>query len=219
MTDIHFRSKRVCMNLTDWAAFAAAIDEANPEARYLRSLPLGIDVYGAEPPKVEIEGTFAEFLSDPDVPWEITMIIDPTWQGSWKLGNGGWYVSGPADLVTRFILGGKVVETRPKSPSHISHGEITVNCRPGRREHFNFAQRLFRLLKRFATNTNQISYSYPDYEVRWTQGKGNLNWLGHDAIRWAREDKRRMLCYERRGSGDDWVGWGLRPNDDGIVKP
>lgn len=204
--------------MADWAAFAAAVEKANPAARYLRSLPQGTNLRGVEPPNLQVEGTFSHFLSDPDLPWEITMIVDPAWQGLWKLGNGGWYMSGPADLAIRFVLGGKVVETRPKAPPHISHGEITVNCRPGRPEHFNFSRRLFRLLKKFATNTNQACYSYPQYEVRWTQDKGNLAWLGHDAIRWAREDRRRMLCYEQRGSGENWVGWGLRPNDEGIVK-
>lgn len=212
MTDIHFRSKRVCMSMTDWKAFAPAIEETNQDARYLRSLPLDVDRHTAESPILRIEGAFSDFLNDPDVPWEITMIVDPTWQGSWKRGNGGWYMSGPADLVVRFILGGEVVANKPNAPPHISHGEITVSCRAGRQDHLNFAQRLFRLMKKFATNINQASYSFPEYEVRWTQDKGNLCWLGHDAIRWAREDKRRMLNYDLRG-------WGLRPNDEGIVKP
>jgi hypothetical protein len=210
---IHFRSKYVCMNRTDWKAFAATVMEANPGARYLRSLPSEIDLYSPQPPDFQIEDSFTNLLAHEDPPWEITMHIDPAWQWSWARSDiGRWYTRGASDLVIRFILGGKVFEERATNPTYISQGEIDVSCRAGRKDHYAFAQRLFRLLKRFVTNKNQVCYGWPGYEVRWTREKGNWYWLGHDAIRWAREDKRRLLTWHS-------AGWGVRPNDEGIVKP
>lgn len=210
---IHFRSKYVCMSRTDWKVFAAAVMEANPTARYLRDLPSGIDLYSAQPPDFRIEDSFINLLNHEDAPWEIGMAIGPTEPWSWTRNHvGRWYAYDPADLHIRFILGGNVVEERATNPTYLSKGEIDVSCRAGRKDHYAFAQRLFRLLKRFVTNKDQICHDWPGYEVRWTRETGNWYWLGHDAIRWAREDKRRLLTWH---SG----GWGLRPNDEGILKP
>lgn len=210
---IHFRSKYVCMTRKDWKAFAGAVMEANPDARYLRDLPTGTDLYGAEPPDFGVEDSFTNLLNHEDAPWEISMAIGPTEPWCWMQNHvGRWYAYGPADLHIRFILGGKVMEERTTHPTYLSQGEIDVSCRAGRKDHYAFAQRLFRLLKRFVTNKNQVCYGWPGYEVRWTREKGNWHWLGHDAIRWAREDKRRLLTWHS-------AGWGVRPNDEGIVKP
>lgn len=52
----------------------------------------------------------------------------------------------------------------------------------------------------------------PEYEIGCSIDKGSMAWLGHDAIRWVRNNPKRLLnCQEG--------GWGYRPNDDGIVKP
>ncbi|WP_341704167.1 hypothetical protein [Ferrovibrio sp.] len=68
------------------------------------------------------------------------------------------------------------------------------------------------MFKAVGSNTCQIGVTYPDYRMLWSIDKGSDTWLGHDAVRWAREDRRRLLYYDSRG-------WGYCPNDEGIHKP
>lgn len=219
MADVHFRSKRVCMSLTDWGGFAAEVAKANPGTSYCRSTSEKL-YFQKEPPNLPVSDEFVSFLQDEDdIPYEIDMIRDSDLRLSWNRPVSRWNQRYSSRLLVKFHPGGRVIEDDPRAPPHIRSGEIIVYCSPGKKDDLAFAQRLFRLMRKFTTNTNQACYSYPQYEVRWTQDKGNLNWLGHDAIRWAREDKRRMLCYQRSGSSDNCDGWGLRPNDEGIVKP
>lgn len=206
------------MSLTDWAGFADAVALANPGACYVASVDEAL-YYQETPPEVPKSDALGPLILSPTKPpYEIDMYLDPNLELSWEKWIGRWHTRVKSRLQVKFHPGGRAIED-PRAPPHIRSGEIIAYCRPGVKEDFAFAQRLFRLLKKFATTANQACYSYPQYEVRWTQEKGDLNWLGHDAIRWAREDKLRMLSYERRGSADDWIGWGLRPNDEGIVKP
>ncbi len=70
------------------------------------------------------------------------------------------------------------------------------------------ARRLLYLLGKVATNRNHVYVGYPGYQVITVFEKGGTCWLGHDAIRWAREDPRRLLTMDAASRG------GLRPMDD-----
>jgi hypothetical protein len=72
---------------------------------------------------------------------------------------------------------------------------------PGPGADFALARRLFHLLGKVATNRNHVYVGYPGYEVITVFEKGGTCWLGHDAIRWAREDPKRLLAMHTSGRG------------------
>ena len=211
MTETAFRSKRVCLSYADWIAFGGGLAEAFPAARYY---PIYVDSFYEtdEPPALPVESSLAAFFRDPNPQhYQINMAVAPAWTLRWNRGEHRWYVREFCPFV-RIRPGGRVIDDKPDAPPHIRSGEIDVCCEAGNKEHFAFARRFYRVFRKFASNTDQIGLRYPGYEVLWSIDKGSITWLGHDAIRWARENKRRMLYYDHRG-------WGYRPNDEGIVKP
>lgn len=121
--------------------------------------------------------------------------------------------------IVRILQYRGVWDPKGTAPEHLSRGRIEISCQPGNKNHLTFARQFFALMGKLSTNKNQLRITLPGYNIETVQEKGSLIWLGHDAIRWAREDRRRLLCYERGGSSDNCDGWGLRPNDKGIVKP
>lgn len=207
-----FRSKRVCLSMEDWFAVSEALAEEWPKAIYC---PFYLqDAFGQHPPQLTVGRSLHEVMTLNDRrSREIVMIPNPKWKAELHQSSSGeWRISFPAFPRVDFRPGGQIVDEHLSSPPTIHSGEIDVRCKPREQLHFAFARRFFKLFSRFATNRNQIGVSYPGYEILWSIEKGSDTWLGLNAIRWAREDKRRLLYYDDRG-------WGYRPNDEGIVKP
>ncbi|HLO75373.1 MAG TPA: hypothetical protein VK196_02830 [Magnetospirillum sp.] len=200
---VSFRSRKACLTSADLAAFSALLVENFPTARYFAP-PHFTKCDGPEPPEVLLAFSLATL---PD--YGIYMTIDENWLPQWARcpEDGSWVLSFPRLPYVRFLVG-RMRSADRQRPEHIDPLEIDVSCRPHRKEDFAMARRLFHLLGKVATNRNQVYVSYPDYEVVTVFEKGGTLWMGHDAIRWAREDPLRLLTMHPSGRG------GIRPMDD-----
>jgi hypothetical protein len=201
---VAFRSRHACLSPADLRAFAATLVEAFPTARYYVS-PGYDECRGVEPPPVAT----ALHLLDLNG-YERWMHFDEDWLPQWQKDpyNGYWALCAERLPYVRFLGTPKIWPADQDRPEHIQSIEIDVSCRPHRKEDFTIARRLFYLLGKIATNRNQVYVGYPGYKVHTVFEKGGSNWLGFDAIRWAREDPKRLLAMHPSGQG------GMRPMDD-----
>ncbi|MBX9634195.1 MAG: hypothetical protein K2X44_04365 [Magnetospirillum sp.] len=200
---VSFRSRETCLSPADVKAFAATLVEAFPTARYYVPPGLG-EGYDIEPPTIATALHLLDLTA-----YERWMHFDEEWVPQWRKDPdyGRWVLASPRLPSVRFQMG-KVRPADECRPERISATEIDVSCRPHRKEDFAMARRLFHLLDKIATNRHQVYVSYPGYEVATVFEKGGSLWMGHDAIRWAREDPRRLLAMHTSGRG------GIRPMDD-----
>ncbi|HLO75375.1 MAG TPA: hypothetical protein VK196_02840 [Magnetospirillum sp.] len=202
---VSFRCREACLTPADLKVFSTLLVENFTTARYFADPGLhGLD--GQEPPEVVIAFRLHD-LRD----YEVYMTFDEDWLPQWgRAGHyGDWSLSYPRLPHVRFLVG-RVRPADQRYPERIDSLDIQCSCRPHRKEDFTMARRLFHLLGKVATNRNQVYVSYPGYEVITVFEKGGQGsvWLGHDAIRWAREDPRRLLTMHPSGRG------GMRPMDD-----
>lgn len=200
---VSFRCREACLTPADLRAFSALLVENFPTARYFEKPHLR-DLDGPEPPDITIALRLHD-LND----YQVYMTFDEDWLPQWNKTEyyGDWALAYPRLPDVRFLVG-RMWPANEQRPERIDSFEIQCSCRPHRKEDFTMARRLFYLLGKVATNRNQVYVGYPDYEVITVFEKGGGVWLGHDAIRWAREDPRRMLTMHASGRG------GLRPMDD-----
>lgn len=200
---VSFRSRETCLSPADLKAFAATLVEAFPTASYY--IYPGLDEGGGdEPPLISTALHLLDLTA-----YERWMHFDEEWGPQWQKDpdDGRWVLAVPRLPKVRFLIG-KMRPADADRPERISATQIDVSCRPHRKEDFAMARRLFYLLGKVATNRKQVYVSYPDYKVRTVFDKGGGVWVGYDAMRWAREDPRRLLAMHTSGRG------GVRPMDD-----
>lgn len=200
---VSFRCREACLSPADLKAFAATLVEAFPTARYFAT-PRLRDLDGPEPPEVPIAFSLLGLSGN-----DLYMTFDEDWLPQWNKTEyyGSWSLAYPRLPYVRFLMG-KVWPADGRRPERIDPLNIQCSCRPHRKEDFAMARRLFHLLGKIATNRKQAYVGYPGYEVRTVFENGRGVWLGHDAIRWAREDPKRLLAMHTSGMG------GMRPMDD-----
>ena len=214
-----FRSRDVCFSATDWLQAGEAIKAQYPQSVYIRGAT-GPERIAKSIPAISRKSRLRDLMDETgQLPFEADVCFDPEWQPEFRVReDGGGWIRNPMPLPTVRILQYQGVwGAQGKAPEHLSAGRIEISCQSGNENHLTFARQFFALMGKLSTNKNQLRIRLPSYNVEAVQEKGSLIWLGHDAIRWAREDKRRLLCYERSGSSDSDDGWGLRPNDEGII--
>lgn len=203
----------VWFTLADWQAFSDALAEAYPQARY--DFRPAYDV-GQDRPDIVWENSIA------DVPvsregssyWagDIPMVFDPAWQPTATryrpLYNEPpdtmrWGIAQTPRTPLPFVKFSR--RTAPTADelatmTRFDHSDIHYFCPTGSKAAAAEARRFFRLVEKFCTNRNQAYYRLepfngPGCEFVRTGAKGSWFWLGHDAIRWAREDSRRIMRY------------------------
>lgn len=209
------RRREVGLSYADWLAFGDAWQELYPAGRWLidlRSKPWAF----LERSHVLVDHLCAVMVPNKPplprggFPYFIRSILDPSWQPEYFIEKGVGGCGDSALLTSRHLPsvaimpGCEVLEEDKDWPQRLHGGQIAVNCEKGNEAHLAFARRVFRLFSRFATNRNQLAISYPSYRARIWE-KGSYAWLGHDAMRWAREHPRRMLLFQQ------WHGF--RPYD------
>jgi hypothetical protein len=209
---LSIRSRHVAGTEADFRAFATALTEVFPQARYYlyRSGPLLVD------------GTTPGFDFKPDLfaaggwlPDSTEMVFDPDWEPlfakyqpnrdepdelRWLIRNhprpAVWFRAKPESR--------EALQSQPEHRRHyIGFSQIDFYADPRDPEQAKLRGRFFRLLGKFATNKNQDVYRFPEDTFLRHEAKGSTYWLGHDAIAWASEDSRR---YFRTGGR-----WGVRP--------
>lgn len=195
-----FRSREVCLTEADWTVFAALLVEHLPEARYF-CIPK--DCGGIDPPELQQGLRLQDVLN-----CEIWVHFQLDWAPQWRWRDTSWIMcKWPRQPRVCIQYVGKINSVQPNKPEHIYCSKIDFSCRPGNMEDYALARRLFHLLGKVATNRHQKVVDFPNYETVRVSEKGSSFWLGHDAIRWAKEDPKRILCFQS-------AQWGIRPLDE-----
>jgi hypothetical protein len=206
-------SRSVCLSPLDWMRFATALEEAFPDALYSRNVALA-ELTAAAPPKLRLEHSLCR--PGPDGPTQIH--FGPETELILKR-QMGWQVASEGQFWPQMSVGRPVapLPADAHGPERLRDAQILIHLAPHHNGHARFARRMWRLLARFATSQRQVLVRYPDYEIM-PQPPGAPSssglWIGHDALRWARENPKRLLAYERSRLSPraaDVLGYGYRP--------
>ena len=208
---VSIRSRHLAATEADFRAFASALTEVFPQARY----------YFYQHGPLLVNGTEPRFDFKPDLfaaggwlPDSTEMVFDPHWEPIFAQYQPNsdepdvlrWVIRNHPRPAVWFRAKPESRENLQKQPEHlrnrIGFSQIDFYADPRDPEQAKLRGRFFRLLGKFATNKNQDVYRFPEDTFIRHEAKGSTSWLGHDAIAWAREDSRRYF------SGG---GWGIRP--------
>jgi hypothetical protein len=207
-----FRTRDICFSPADWRRVDEAVASHYPRSTVIRGAT-GPERIAQTIPSISKVNRLSDLMEETgQLPFESEIGFDPAWEPDFRLleNDAGW-MRNPLPLpIVRILQYQAVWDPQGTAPEHLCAGRIEISCQPGNDNHLTFARQFFDLIGKMSTNRNQVRLSVPGYNVDAVQEKGSRIWLGFDAIRWAREDKQRLLYYK--------PGWGLRPNDEGIVK-
>ena len=191
MERVSFRRRHFVFSREDAAAFSELLRDAFPDVRFFDA-PTQREIASENPTPPELH--ILRSLADARQP-QVDIQFDPHWKPQWKPpGAANWWVLMAAPWPSGEVdLGGGVFQNRD-GPPHMAGGYVYFRCEPGNKAHASLASKALRLISKIATNRYQ-AVRYPSYEVIWSLDKGGLFWLGHHAIRWARESPDRLLHY------------------------
>lgn len=211
MDNIRYHEKDLSFLLADWKAFGDALTAEYPWAFYYPFHLAGR--YDSERPNLPIAKHVCDLMESNNLlATEIIMVFDFSYMPVVRRGEFGFWDAGyPPFPYAQLSPGERVFSRTAGGPEYISQGSISVGYRRDVPEDAALAKCFFRILRRFASLRDQVCLTYPDGEVLAASAAGFDVWLGHEAIRWAREDNSRMLAV----SGNK----ALRPSDDNIIKP
>src|SRR5690606_2759692 len=158
---------------------------------------------------------------DPDKFHQSEMHFDPDWKPEWivvgdpindVLPEPGayWDLRAPKLPVFRFEYSFHQ-ERSYDAPEHLTDGEYWFFYAPGDQKHLKIGHRVLRIFRQFATNRNP-ALVYPATRTV-TARRVSPVWLGNDAIRWAREDRNRLLSFWHHRDEPE-RSHGVRPLDD-----
>lgn len=209
---LSIRSRHVAATEADFRAFATALTEVFPGARY--------HFYSDGP--WPVDGTTPGIDFKPDLfaaggwlPDSTKMVFDPDWEPLFAQYQPNrdepnalrWIIRNHPRPAVWFRAKPETREDLQKQPglmrNRIGFSQIDFYADPRDPEQAKLRGRFFRLLGKFATNKNQDVYRFPEDTFIRHLAKGSSYWLGHDAIAWAREDPRRYFSPDGH--------WGIRP--------
>lgn len=205
-------SRSVCLSPLDWTRFATALEEAFPDALYSRAPSLA-ELTRAAPPKLRLEHS----LCRPGADGPTQMHFSPETELILKR-DMGWHVSREGLFWPQMSVGRPVapLPAHAHGPERLREGQILIHLAPQHTGHARFARQMWQLLAQFTTDQRQVLVRYPDYEVmpQLSGASSSGLWIGHDALRWAREHPTRLLAYERSRlttRTTECLGYGYRP--------
>jgi hypothetical protein len=210
---LSIRSRHVAATEADFRAFAAALTEVFPLARYYfyRDKPRPVD--GTTP---DIDFKPDLFAAGGWLPDSTEMVFDPDWEPLFAQYRPDieqpeklrWIIRNHPRPSVWFRAIARPRETLQNRPEHLRYqmgfSQIDFYADPRDPEQVKLRGRFFRLLGKFATNRNQDLYRLEDNAFMRHEAKGSTYWLGHNAIAWAREDARRYFSHDGH--------WGVRPS-------
>ncbi|MCW0235198.1 MAG: hypothetical protein OJJ21_16475 [Ferrovibrio sp.] len=214
-------SRYVCLSPLDWKLFATALEDAFPDAIYSRKLTIEEEI-GAERPEPRLERKLCR--PDPDGPAGIAakgpnqMHFGPATELVVEK-DGRWLITVDGLFWPKMFVGrpGEPTPADAHGPERRREGQIQIHLAPHHKGHARFARQIYRLLAQFTTNERQVLVGYPHYDVLPQPPRPLFGlWIGHDALRWAREDPKRLLAYEWSPMSTrtpDNLGYGYRPKD------
>ena len=212
--NVFLKSRYVWLTETDWKSFSDILSENIPSVSYYADR-------GGAPQSVVLPVTRTEkHLLDVDTScpgWDyarsdIRMTFEPEWQPDYRLRENDvakdrgsyWALTNAVLPNVMFRMWAIYTPDRLHSTGHMIHNDVIFYGRSGNREDRLLSQRFFRLLGKVSTNRDQITISMPERKFMQAEAKGSLFWLGHDALRWARENPERVFFYNSRD-------WAIRP--------
>lgn len=82
--------------------------------------------------------------------------------------------------------------------SVLNLGKVAAHYQEGDKEHLAFIRAVWRMIAQLSTNT--VPWCYHDLAAGEVKGPylANSNWIGHEAMRWVREDPRRCFFHRHR---------------------
>jgi len=201
------KTKLVCFLDRDWLDFDAALHQAFPQARFYIESGLPQYPQGMIPPQV----TFYHRLMDtnPGRQDRVYMVFDPGWEPAFFRYQDPFYPRDPdkwwwsmkppphPSVLWRW-LGGHILEEA--AIEFLATSEIHFYATPGDKAHAAVSGKFYRLLGKLATNRKGLAWvTMPEFEVSQAVHKGAMDWCGHHAIEWARQEPNRVLFYMKHG--------------------
>lgn len=206
MAHVLIRRRHVVLSPKDEADYGALLSEAFPEVRFYDELCHAEENRPGRPPRIPLRRSLADCRRE-----FVGILFEPDWKPRWHRVTpykwrtvGNWpYPNGHMER------SGRILPASERSPESIPTGEIYFRCFKGDAEHMAVARKALRLLTKVAVN-RCMSVDWPSMEVVDRCEGGGRYWIGHDAIRWAREDPSRFVGFFPYASGY----WGFRPLDE-----
>lgn len=211
-----FRTRHICFTMADWRIIGDALRLACPYARYYRRGEFR-EYNQPEPPDIKLHDHICDLaVGANEFPWEISISFDPDWtlefvhdgRLPWRPKTNG---SEPYAYIRPFS---SIYPARSGEPERVVHGELYFATEPNNENHKAFQRDFFALLGRYSSNRHHVEVWTPGYEMSDPMVSTKI-WFGHEAIRWALEDPRRVLAYGRTSNpGEPMRGHGYRPVEE-----
>jgi len=211
-----FRTKHVCLTMEDWGRIGDDLVKQFPKIRFVRGIS-DAEWRGEAQPDIRIEENLRAVLLSVRESRVFRAFFEPNLQLGlrrelYESTNGESYMvwrSNPSGLprIRVRTSAGPDMGWDGKGPEQLRNDKIEFACEPGNKNHLALAQQFFGILRRQISKEPLVSVG-PGYEVQPTSRTAALEWIGKDAMRWAREDTKRLLR-SSQSHGD----WGFRPVD------
>lgn len=201
------KTKLVCFLDRDWLDFDAGLHKAFPQARYYVETGLPQWPQGMTPRKVELFGRLMD--TQPGRHDRVFMVFDPDWKPEFyrylnplypESEHEWWWQMKPPPypFVLWRWLGGHVLQDG--AVEYLAKSEIHFYATPGDKAHAAVSGKFHRLFAKLATNRKGLVWvRMPELEVSEAVHKGAIDWCGHHAIEWARQEPNRVLFYMKHG--------------------
>ncbi len=212
-----FRTKEICLTMDDLGRIGDDLTVQFPTIRFMRKLT-DAEWRGEARPDLRIESNLRSALSSLTSSHEISVFFEPYLQLNlrqelYKTFDGEsypvWRYNIPGLPHLRMIPSGHPNRGWDgKGPERLSRTKIDFAGEPGNKNHLALAQQIFGIIRRQVKKAPLLRVEYPSYESQPSTGDTRLEWITQDAMRWAREDPKRLLKPDMRRDG---TGWGYRP--------
>jgi hypothetical protein len=214
-----FRTKEICLTMDDLGRIGDDLSVQFPTIRFMRKLT-DAEWRGEARPGLRIESNLRSALASLTSSDEISVFFEPHLQLNlrqelYKTFDGEsypvWRYNIPGLPHLRMIPSGYPNRGWDgKGPERLSRTKIDFAGEPGNKNHLALAQQIFGIIRRQVKKEPLLCVDYPSYESHPPIRDTRLEWITRDAMRWAREDPKRLLVPDIRPDG---AGWGYRPVD------
>ena len=202
------RSRNICFIKEDWEAVGDALLIACPYAQYKRHITPPERIL-PEPPEPPISRHICDLVQPVN---RFAVDISVQFYGGPQAGHDPEDPARTIAMAPSFSIrdAGRIYPA-DHEPEQASSGRLDFWLESNNADHIAFMRQIFSLFGRFSSNRHQMTVSYPDYEDYRHKVVGDL-WLGHEAIRWALEDPKRILDYRTYSNPNEPIrGSGIRP--------
>lgn len=214
-----FRTKHVCLTLDDWGRIGDDLVRQFPTVRFRRQITTA-EWRAEAPPDIQIESSLRPILWSSRESYAFDAFFNPDFQLGLRRELYKPY-EGDGFMVWRYNRTGVPrLDIKPagrphrgwndKGPERLSRAKIDFAGEPGNKSHLMLAQQIFGIIRRQVKKAPLLRVDYPSYESRASVRDTRLEWITDDAMRWAREDPKRLLMPNMKADG---TGWGYRPVD------